>query len=157
MDVNCIKPFIESIQELFSRMLGCRATRGEVGISRNGVGKYEITALIGLGGPVRGVVALSFPQPTALGIASRLLARPVGRVDETVSDAVAECVNIVAGNAKARLGNGDRPIDLSLPTVIRGTSYGLHYPSGSRWLEIQFASDLGPFNLSVTLAKDAER
>jgi chemotaxis protein CheX len=157
VDVNYINPFIESIQELFSRMLGSRATRGEVVVSRQGVGKYEITAIIGLGGPVRGVVALSFPQPTALGIASRLLTRPITRLDDTVSDAVAECVNIVAGNAKARLGNGQRPIDLSLPTVVRGESYALHYPAGSLWLEIQFLSDLGPFSLSVTLAKETER
>jgi chemotaxis protein CheX len=157
VDVSYINPFIESIQELFSRMLGCRATRGEVGISRQGVGKYEITALIGLGGPVRGMVALSFPQPTALGIASRLLGKPIRLVDETIYDAVAECVNIVAGNAKARLGAGERPVDLSLPTVVRGESYGLHYPSGSLWLEIQFLSDLGPFSLSVTLAKETER
>ncbi len=152
MDVKYINPFIESIQDLFARMLDCRADRGSVGISRQGARRNEITALIGLGGPVRGMVALSFPLDTARGISGRLLGRPVKGVDETVPDTVSECVNIVAGGAKARLSVGERPIDLSLPTVIRGDSYDVHYPTGSLWLEVPFTSDLGPFNLRVTLA-----
>mgnify|MGYP000125223922 CR=1 FL=1 len=44
---------------------------------------------------------------------------PVTVIDETVSDGVAEIVNIVAGSAKAKLNtDASRPLDLSLPTVV---------------------------------------
>jgi chemotaxis protein CheX len=134
-------------------MLNASVTRGEVGLSRgSSCNPREIMGLIGLSGNVRGTVALSFPTGTALAMVSRLLGMETHVVDETVSDAVAELVNIVAGSAKAKLNSADggEPIDLSLPTVVRGNSYSVDYPSKAMWLEVPFTSDLGPFSLRVT-------
>jgi chemotaxis protein CheX len=79
-------------------------------------------------------------------------------VDDTVSDAIAEMVNIVAGGAKSKLSGDDRPpIDLSLPTVVRGNSYNVDYPSGSIWLEVPFNSELGSFTLRVTFEMEAKK
>jgi len=158
VDVKYINPFIDSINDLFSTMLNARAKRGEIGVAKgsggSGVGGgKDVTALIGLSGSVRGMVALSFPMPTALMIACRLLGNETKVVDGAVADAVAECVNIVAGAAKAKLSREDEvPIDLSLPTVIRGSSYNVEYPSKSLWLEVPFTSTLGSFSIRVTLA-----
>jgi len=61
-----------------------------------------------------------------------------------------EMVNIVAGGAKVKLHKGEHtPIDLGLPTVVRGHSYMVAYPSHSIWLDVPFTSELGPFNLRV--------
>ncbi len=151
MRVEYINPFIESVYELFSTMLSAQVRRGEVGLSNGAGNPREIMALIGLSGPARGNVALSFPTGTALAMVSRLLGADTHVVDETVSDAVAELVNIVAGSAKAKFNtNGGTPIDLSLPTVVRGNSYSIDYPSKAVWLEVPFTSDLGAFSLRVT-------
>jgi chemotaxis protein CheX len=151
--VEYINPFIESVFELFTTMLSAQAARGEVGLCRGSGGNpREIMGLIGLSGHVRGTVALSFPTGTALAMVSKLLGMDTHVVDETVSDAVAELVNIVAGSAKAKLNDSSgEPIDLSLPTVVRGNSYSVDYPSKSVWLEVPFTSDLGPFSLRVTM------
>jgi len=112
-------------------------------------------ALIGLSGPARGTVALSFPTETAVGIVNRLLGTQTKVIDDTVSDAIAEVVNIVAGGAKAKLKIGDgAALDLSLPTVVRGDSYDVDYPSNSVWLEVPFESDLGSFSMRVTFEMD---
>lgn len=154
MKVEYINPFIESVYELFSKMLSSKATRGDIGLCRGEGNPRDIMALIGLSGPARGTVALAFPTPTALAMASRLVGMDIRVMDETVSDAVAELVNIVAGSAKAKFnGKGGTPIDLSLPTVVRGNSYSIDYPSTAVWLEVAFSSDLGPFNLRVTFEK----
>ena len=115
----------------------------------------DIMAIIGLSGLARGTVALSFPVHTALAIVNALLgtqaADRIRTVDDTVSDAIAETVNIVAGGAKAKFKIGDGPpIELSLPTVIRGGDFKVDYPSGSVWLEVPFDSDLGPFTMRLT-------
>lgn len=154
MKVEYINPFIESVYELFSKMLSAKAVRGEVGLSRGNGNPRDIMALIGLSGQARGTVALTFPTATALAMASRLIGMDIHVVDETVSDAVAELVNIVAGAAKAKLnGSGGTPIDLSLPTVVRGNSYSIDYPSTAVWLEVPFTSDLGVFSLRVTFER----
>jgi len=159
MKVEYINPFIESVYELFSTMLSAQAIRGDVGVARDAEGNTRhLVALIGLSGKARGMVALAFPVSTALAMVNRLLGTDTRVLDDTVSDAIAEMVNIVAGGAKAKLTNGEGPpIDLSLPTVVRGNSYDVDYPSGSVWLEVPFTSDLGPFSLRVTFQKGEEQ
>lgn len=161
MKVEYINPFIESVYELFSTMLSSEAKRGTVGVSRKAPNPRDIMALIGLSGPARGMVALAFPLPTALNMVNRLLGTDTKVIDDTVSDAVAELVNIVAGGAKAKfpLEEGVAPIDLSLPTVVRGSNYNVDYPSQSIWLEVPFESDLGHFSLRVTFSfeKNADK
>ena len=153
MDVSYINPFIESTYELFSTMLRSTAVRGDVGVATAKTNPRDITALIGLSGMAQGMVALAFPIDTALKMVNRLLDSEIRTVDNTVSDAIAEMVNIVAGGAKAKLVGEDRPpIDLSLPTVVRGSNYRVNYPSNTVWLEVPFTSDLGSFTLRVTFA-----
>ena len=159
MDVKYINPFIESVCHVFSTMLGTEAKRGDVGLAEGCSDPRAVTALIGLSGPARGTVAITFAVNTALGIASHLLGTEVRTVDETVSDAVGELVNIVAGGAKALLNEatGGEPIRLSLPTVIRGSSYSVDYPSQSKWLDVPFTSDIGPFSLRVTFEFNSKK
>lgn len=151
MKVEYINPFIESVCDLFATMLGCQTECGNVGLAKGIEGPQEITALIGLSGPVRGTVAMLIPEKTALAMVSRLLGMEIDAVDDTVSDALGELVNIVAGGAKAKLHDEDgKPIDLSLPNVVRGPDHIVDYPLHSTWLNVPFTSDLGPFSLRVT-------
>ena len=151
MKVEYINPFIESTYDLFSTMLSSKAIRGDVGLAKPDANPRDIMALIGLSGMARGMVALAFPVDTALNMVNRLLGTQIRIIDDTVSDAIAEMVNIVAGGAKAKIRTDmEKPIDLSLPTVVRGNNYHVDYPSGSVWLEVPFNSDLGSFTLRVT-------
>ena len=147
MKTTWVNPFVESVYSLCSTMLNCRVERGQLGPStaKSATGG-DITGLIGLSGMARGMVALSFPTTTARAMVGRLLSLSDGEVDDSVSDGVAELVNIVAGSAKAKFSDGDGSeiISLGLPTVIRGGSQIVECPSRSSWLDVPFASDLGP-------------
>jgi uncharacterized protein (DUF342 family)/CheY-specific phosphatase CheX len=150
MKAEHIKFFIESVQNLFLSMIGCKANPGKAGLA-DGVGNPgDITALIGLSGPVRGNVALTFPVETGLAIVNRMLGSKTRVVDDIVTDGVAELVNIVAGGAKKKLSSADGPpVELGLPTVLSGNGYVVQYPSKSIWFKVPFTSDLGPFTLQV--------
>jgi chemotaxis protein CheX len=146
-----VNPFLESVYVLFSTMLGSKARRGAPNLTDGSKRPKEVMALIGLSGPVRGTVALSFPNETSLKMAGKLLMTEITELDETVSDTIAELVNIVAGNAKAKLSEQvGTTLQLTLPTVIRGDEYRVYSPSRALWLEVPFQSDLGPFTLRVT-------
>jgi chemotaxis protein CheX len=151
MQARHINPFIEAVYELFQTMLASKVERGPIGVTAGEARPSDILAIIGISGPTRGTVSIGFPAHTALAIVGRILGTPVEQLDDTVSDGVAEVVNIVAGSAKAKLNAGnDHPLDLSLPTVVHGENYNVQYPSKSVWLEVPFKSDLGEFNLRVT-------
>lgn len=145
MKVEYVNPFIEAVYDLFSTMLSSSISRGDIDVTTEEPGPRDVTALIGLSGPARGMVSLAFPSDTAIKMMNRLLGTEVEEMDDTVCDAVAEIVNIVAGGAKAKFPiETDKPIDLGMPTVVRGTHYNVDYPSDSMWLEVPFKSDLGP-------------
>jgi len=154
MKAEYINPFIESVYELFTSMLKVEVEKGEAGVYWELPSNSDIVALIGVSGPEKGTVALSFPVSTALAIVGKMVDEDVRIVDDMVRDGVAELVNIVVGTAKGKLNDGnDSEIDLSLPTVVRGTNYSVDYPTRTAWLEVPFTSELGPFSLRVTFER----
>lgn len=155
MKANYINPFIESVHDLFTTMLGCEVRRGEISLASSLTKGSEVIALIGLSGTARGTVALAFPGRTALHMVNRLLGIETIGVNDEVLDAVSELVNIVAGGAKAKLNHETgSPIDLSLPTVVQGKEYTIESPSYAKWLDVPFTSELGPFTLRVIFEID---
>lgn len=151
MHVEFINSFIDSVRNVFSSMLSSKVESGQVAFVKDDFDLQGITVLIGLSGPLRGTIAFSCPEATALAMVSRLLGTEKEKVDATVSDGVAEIVNIIVGGAKVMLvdENGP-PVDLSLPIFIRGSSYTVDCPSDSPWLEVPFESSLGDLSLRVT-------
>ena len=149
MDVSYINPFIEAVDSVFNTMLGVKPKRNGLKVSSGEAVGSVITSLVGISGQVSGVVALRFPPPTALKLVEKLLGSVPTEINDEVTDAVAELVNIVAGSAKAKFQH-DPPLQLGLPTVVHGTGYKLKYPSKSVWLEVPFTSDAGEFTLEVT-------
>ena len=150
MELKYINPFIESVHDLFTNMLGCRVERLNPKVVSDGSVSHEIVGLIGLSGPTRGNVALLLPEATAKAMVGRLLGEEIHEIDDDVIDAVAELVNIIAGGAKARLSEGEPPIKLSLPNVIRGRDCTVHYPTKAVWLELPFTSELGEMILRLS-------
>ncbi len=149
MDVSYINPFIEAVGSVFATMLNVQPRRTGLKVSDGQARGPLLTSLVGLSGRVSGVVALRFPPQTALNLAGRMLGSQMTELNEEVTDAISELVNMVAGSAKAKF-NHDPPLQLGLPTVVEGTGYKLRYPSKSVWLEVPFSSDAGDFTMEVT-------
>lgn len=150
MDAQYIDPFVEMVHELFSGMLSCETDVGDAALTRQVEAQREIVAMIGISGQGRGAVALSMSRGTALSTVGRFIGMEVDRMDEDVTDAVAELVNIIAGGAKAKLCSTGAPLELSLPNVVHGEKCNICYPSSSDCCDVSFRSELGPFNLRLT-------
>ncbi len=157
MDVEYINPFIEAATNVYETMLETNVSRGECRITRTReFSPIELTAIIGLSGRVRGTVALAFSSAVAVACVNRMLGSEIKYVDSTVVDGIAELVNMIAGNAKAKLtGEEAPPLTLTMPAVVRGRDYVIDHPADTVWLTVPFDSELGPFLLRVTLAGNA--
>jgi chemotaxis protein CheX len=147
--IEAINPFINSVHEFARTMLGTEFTAGSIMVSERCGRPEDLVAFIGLGGPVRGTVVLSFPTESALGIVGKLLGATYDDIDDDVIDGLAEVLNIVAGMAKKDLvGENDIPFVLTLPSVMSGNAQRIDHPR-SIWAEIAFNSSLGSFSLQV--------
>ena len=147
-----ITPFVESVQELCTTMLGCEnLERGKIGIVGSQNDETELTAIIGMSGPDRATIALTFPEKTALKMVSSFMGMEMTEMDDDVADAVAEIVNIISGGAKSRLPSSDgQTFELGLPTVVQGKNYLIQSPPDAAWLDIPFSSDVGAFHIQVS-------
>ncbi len=153
MNVQFINPFIESVNDLFSTMLGCEAIREQVRLTEPVVTKEPLVAVINMSGPVKGTVALIFPLETALAIFGRFSGEKSDRLTADVVDTLAEIANIVAGGAKSKLNVSDTPVNLTMPNVLENRGNTILSPASGTWIEVIFSSALGGFNLRVTMGK----
>ncbi len=150
INVQHINPFVDAVHELFDTMLGVAAKRGNPRRLPKDAKPQEVVGMIGISGSARGVVAAGFPKDTSIRVVGKLLCCELTEFDDIVSDGIAEVVNMIAGNAKAKLAeNHEAPLDLSLPTVLSGSDFRIESPADCIWIEVPFTSALGEFELRL--------
>lgn len=150
MNVEYINPFIQSVTEFFTSMLGAQVDFMTIARTDPAIDETKINAFIGLSGAVVATVVISLPLGTAQNLVRSFVSINEMPDAETLRDGVAEAVNIIAGSAKTRLPMAQHGgISLSLPTVISGTQISIEYPKNAVLVEVPFESNLGVFSLRV--------
>jgi chemotaxis protein CheX len=149
MQVKYINPFLKASLNLFRDYLGINAAGKKPYLLADPYDLYEVSGIIGLAGETIGAVVLSFSRETAIKIVSKLEDKPYKALGKEVIDGVGELINIIAGNAKQDLL--DFRIEISLPGVITGNTYRIHWPEGIPVVCIPFTSDFGDFTVNVSL------
>ncbi|MDP6444621.1 MAG: chemotaxis protein CheX [Pirellulaceae bacterium] len=154
MKVEYINPFVLSSVNVFSTMLGCELTRGDVTTKRDRRPSCEITGVIGLSGKAAGTVAVGLSREAALGSAEAMLMEPQTNLNADVIDVVGELTNMIAGGAKAELSQFD--MSISLPVVITGSSHSIDFPRSATPILIPFSSKWGDVCIEVGLVEQVE-
>ena len=151
MKVEYINPFLASTISVFDTMLNCKLERGIPYLKNGTQPQHEVSGVIGLSGKAQGTVVLGLSREAALGAAEALLQERPAEINGDVTDAVGELVNIIAGNAKAKLEHLD--MSVSLPTVITGKNHCVEFPSKVTPICIPFTSAWGEVTVEVGLRK----
>ena len=149
MQVKYINPFLKASLNLFKEYLGLQVEAGKPHVLDNPGTLYEVSGIIGLAGETVGAVVLSFSRETSIKIVSTMEGRTYTALGKEVIDGVGELINIIAGNAKQDLL--EFRIEISLPGVITGETYRIHWPEGIPVVSIPFSSEVGPFSVNVSL------
>ena len=149
MQVKYINPFIKSSLNLFKVYLGLDVKAGKPFLRKDPQDLEEVSGIIGLAGQTAGAVVLSFSRTTAINIVSKFAGNIYSALTNEVIDGVGELVNIIAGNAKKDLEQFR--IEISIPGVITGHSYQIHWPEGIPVIAIPFESNIGSFSVNVSL------
>jgi chemotaxis protein CheX len=153
MKAKYINPFIGASMNLFKDYLGLEVESGKPYVLDDPQELDEVSGIIGLAGETTGSVVLSFSRDTAIKIVSKFAGHAYQALGSDVLDGVGELINIVAGNAKKDLI--DFKIVISLPGVITGSNYRIHWPENIPVISVPFSSSAGNFTLNVSL-RDAE-
>jgi chemotaxis protein CheX len=123
------KPFMRVTVNTFKNFVGFDLIpKNPYMLNREQDFEYDISGVIGLSGAIKGAVILSMNKDVATKLTGRLTGAEHTEIDHDVADALGEIVNIISGNIKKDVREGD-DIRISLPTIIRGSEHYLSWPS----------------------------
>jgi len=153
-----VEPFVEVTVSTFKEFVGVEVSpRHPHFLDPDKAFEWDISAVIGLSGAVKGAVIVSMKSELAIKLTDILTGAGHTELDADVIDAIGEVNNIIAGNIKPKVPNGDR-IVISIPTIIRGKEHSIAWPSKqTRILCIPhkaFENDI--FHLMVAIELDHE-
>ncbi|MDR2901117.1 MAG: chemotaxis protein CheX [Treponema sp.] len=124
-----IQPFIDVSTSVFKDFLQVDLTTERIFfVEKDDFHDWDISGIIGLTGEASGAVAVSMKTETALKITGLLTGETHTKIDDEVTDAVGEIINIIAGNVKKYLEEMFKLV-ISLPTIIRGKDHVVVWPS----------------------------
>ena len=147
MQKEVTRSFIESISEVFGNMLDCSVQLKKEKADNLYKDNSFVIGVIGLSGTAQAVIALSFSEQAALKTVGQMAGCEYDSIDSTVADGVGELVNMIVGNAKAKLES--HSLSISLPSVFKGNLCKIQWPVGVDYFDIHFTSKYGDFNLAV--------
>ena len=126
---NFVEPFVEVTVSTFKEFTNVDVSpRNPHFLDPDKGFDWDISAVIGLSGIVKGAVIVSMKADLAIKLADILAGPGHVDMDTDVVDAVGEINNIIAGNIKPKIPNGDK-IVISIPTIIKGKEHSIAWPS----------------------------
>ena len=153
-----VEPFVEVTANTFLKFVGVDVTpRHPHFLDPNKGFDWNISAVIGLSGIVKGAIIISMEKELAVKLTNLLTDKDHTDIDMDVVDAIGEICNIIAGNIKPKVPNGDKII-ISIPTIIKGKEHSMAWPKQTRILCIPhkaFENDI--FNLIVAIELELEK
>jgi chemotaxis protein CheX len=108
-----------------------------------------LSAFVGFGGRLSGVLALHINPENACVLASGLLGMSFEEADDVVFDAMGEVVNMLAGGLKKNVCHTEELFKISIPSVVSGKDYSTHVHKNSEQLVLGVQA--GPCSLTVQL------
>jgi chemotaxis protein CheX len=143
MDIG--QDIVSATTDVFSTMLMVDLVIGDPVEGPGGEFASNITSMLGLGGDIRGMLAVHCPAVVAKAITGGFLGMDVDELNEDVKDAIGEIANMVAGNLKIAFAGYDMKIELAIPTSIVGESYRVGGMLGARRVAVPFEMGSGQF------------
>ena len=125
-----IQPFIKVCERVFLDFCHTEVKPGRVFFASKEEyeSMWDISGIIGLSGEVSGAVAISMKDLTACQITEIITRKEHDAVDNKVTDAIGEIINIISGNVKKHFEDKLR-IKISLPSIIKGKTHAIVWPS----------------------------
>lgn len=140
-----VNPIIECTFETFEMMMGVKCRKTGIGLKTAETNLFPISAVIALTGSIAGTLCLNFSRVAALEAVKRMVDVELDEITSLVCDTVGEFANVIAGSAKDRVADLD--LQIGIPTIIRGESLQIDFPSECRPICVDFESDIGPFKI----------
>ncbi len=144
-DLRLDQEIITATKDVFSTMIMMDLVNDTPIIGKGGEIVSNLSSMLGLGGGIRGVLAIHCPTQVAEGITGEFLGMEISELNDDVKDAIGEIANMIAGNLKIYFAGKGIDVKLAIPTSVIGESYHISGLFGANRIVIPFTNQKGPF------------
>ncbi len=149
-DLVVAKHFIRATSNILRTMASLDANPGKPYIKKNHTARGDISAIVGVTGPCRGTISVSFPKASAMALVTAML----GEIEDPIKDAqdaVGELTNMISGQARAGLAGDGLVLQGSTPSIIAGDNHTITHMTHAKVMAIPFNSAAGEFTVEFCL------
>lgn len=153
INTTLINPVRESIHSVLIALAHMDLTLGDLNTKtkREFINGKSITGIMNLvSNFAQASIVITFPEPTILNLANKIMPETVERVDAVVIDLVGEITNMVSGGVKRMLENEGYLFDLSLPTIMMGSHYLIAYLPDAPIIVTSVSTSYGDFTVEAS-------
>lgn len=150
-----IKPFLESINNVFSTMLNMQSNPKKPFIDKNiKLSGPMVVATIGIVGDLKGNVSVIINEALSLKIASAFLCMEIKELNNDVKDAVGELTNMIVGGAKKIFSDQGNTFKIAVPSVLVGEIHEIYDKESVPALYLPHLTDDQLFYIKVCVESD---
>ena len=121
INVDHINPFLMASSKILKEMCTIDIKLGKPYIKEPIFLENTYIIIIGFTGERKGQVMIVLDESVALDLASRMIMMPITEMDDISKSAIAELGNMIMGNAATIFSNKGIAIDITPPTLGKGT------------------------------------
>jgi chemotaxis protein CheX len=154
VEVRFINPFLEGTISVLNTMAFIKPKAGKPYLKKGSNAIGDISGIIGLTGPIKGSLALSFSEQCIVKIVSNMLGEEIKTINGDIKDAVGEITNMVSGAARKKLEEEGLKLSAAIPTVVSGKQHSISHVLGGPSIVIPFETADGPFVVDVCMGKE---
>lgn len=122
ISVDIINPFLMAATSIMKDICQTEMKIGKPYVKTTEFDKESVAIMIGITGEMKGQVIMAFSYEDALQVASKMMmGMPVAELDEMATSAISELGNMIMGNAATIFSTKGIVIDITPPTLCRGS------------------------------------
>lgn len=153
MDSRIIRSIVVATQDVFKTMVFQEIQEGApYEVQPDQKNTYEISGVIGLSGPASGAVCVHFSKSGAALVASKLLGQSIAEDSDDARQTIAELSNMIAGGMRNELSKEGIEFEISIPTIISGTSHRTEMRVDAPSFSVPFQMDQNAFVVEACIA-----
>jgi chemotaxis protein CheX len=145
---------VRSTQEVFRTMLAMEMKPERIVEGGTRISSMAVTATVGFGGSLAGLLAVCLSERMALHVTQKLLGSKIERMEAEVTDAMGEMANMIGGSILVKLSHKET-LRLSLPNVVIGRDYTSFIPTREPITQVEFAGHPEGIRVALALVRNA--
>lgn len=151
MDEKLLSPFINATLNVLETMAFIKPEAGEPYVKKDNFARGNVSGVIGFTGESNGTVSVTFNEFCILKIVSNMFGEEIKEINDEITDAVGELINMISGQARRELEEIGKVFHGAIPSVITGKNHKLMPMTKGRKIAIPFNIDSGSFTIEVAL------